>query len=65
MENNQLPTGNQTMGPQVKTLADVEKEHILNALEMFKGNKSKTAKALDVSLKTLYNKLHSYGLMGE
>lgn len=44
----------------IKTLAEVEKEHIMGALELFQGNKTKAAEALDISLKTLYNKLNSY-----
>lgn len=47
----------------LKTLAEVEKEHIMAALTTLKNNKSKTATALGITLKTLYNKLHSYGVM--
>ena len=47
----------------VQTLAEVEKQHILSVLDTMGGNKSKAATALGVSIKTLYNKLHQYGLM--
>ncbi len=42
-------------------LADVERELILATLGHFKGHKEKTAAALGVSLKTLYNRLKEYG----
>ncbi|MFH1223293.1 MAG: sigma-54 dependent transcriptional regulator [Pseudomonadota bacterium] len=41
-------------------LDDVEREHILNSLQHFNGNKSKTSLALGITLKTLYNKLNKY-----
>lgn len=44
------------------TMADVEKLHIMNTLRMFGGNREKTAKALGIGARTLYRKLHEYGL---
>lgn len=43
------------------TLDELEKRYILKALDHFEGNKTKTAKALSITIKTLYNKLHQYG----
>jgi len=40
-----------------------EREMIIEALERNGNNKSKAAKALGVDRKTLYNKLHKYGLL--
>jgi two-component system response regulator AtoC len=45
------------------SLADIERQVILESLELFGGNKTRTAAALGISLKTLYNKLHAYGAM--
>ncbi|HEX4342649.1 MAG TPA: helix-turn-helix domain-containing protein, partial [Verrucomicrobiae bacterium] len=42
------------------TLADLEKQHIFAALEHCKGNRTHAAKLLDVSIRTLRNKLHEY-----
>ena len=44
------------------TLQELEIEHIEKALSVFGNNKSKAAAALGVTVKTLYNKLHAYGL---
>ncbi|MFD2165092.1 sigma-54 interaction domain-containing protein [Thalassotalea euphylliae] len=41
-------------------LAEIEKQAILNTLDEQQGNKTDTAKALDISVKTLYNKLEKY-----
>jgi DNA-binding NtrC family response regulator len=42
------------------TLAELEKQHIFAALERCKGNRTHAAKILDVSIRTLRNKLHEY-----
>jgi two-component system response regulator HydG len=45
------------------SLEDVERAHILSALEHHHGNKTKTAQSLGITIKTLYNKLHRYGIL--
>jgi transcriptional regulator with PAS, ATPase and Fis domain len=42
------------------TLAEIEKRHILAALNHCQGNRTHAAKLLDVSIRTLRNKLHEY-----
>ena len=44
-------------------LDDVEKSHILRTLTYNHGNKTKTAQSLGITIKTLYNKLHRYGVI--
>jgi transcriptional regulator with PAS, ATPase and Fis domain len=44
----------------IPTLAEVEKNHILTALQHCKGNRTHAANLLDVSIRTLRNKLHEY-----
>ncbi len=44
-------------------LEEVEKKHILRALTFHQGNKTKTAQGLGITIKTLYNKLHRFGVI--
>jgi hypothetical protein len=45
----------------VRPLAEIEREAILSALQSFAGNKSRTARALGISVRTLQNRLAEYG----
>ena len=45
---------------EVGTLAEMEKRHILAALERCHGNRTHAARLLDISIRTLRNKLHEY-----
>lgn len=44
----------------IKTLADLEKMHILATLKALNDNKTKTAQTLGISIRTLRNKLNSF-----
>jgi transcriptional regulator with GAF, ATPase, and Fis domain len=46
------------------TLAELEKRHILSTLEYCGGNRTKTAEQLDISIRTLRNKLNEYKTAG-
>ncbi|MHB8079059.1 MAG: sigma-54-dependent transcriptional regulator [Candidatus Krumholzibacteriia bacterium] len=46
------------------TLADMERELILRKLRQTGGNRTQTARALGISVRTLRNKLHLYNAMG-
>jgi len=43
-------------------LAELERHHIERALRHFRGNRTRTARALGISRATLINKIRSYGL---
>jgi two-component system, NtrC family, response regulator AtoC len=51
----------ETLSPdKIHTLHEIEKQHILRALEACNGNRTQAAKHLDISIRTLRNKLHEY-----
>jgi DNA-binding NtrC family response regulator len=43
------------------SLHEIEKEHILRTLEHCNGNRTQAARQLDISIRTLRNKLNEYG----
>ena len=51
-----------TLGDQVFTLKEAERQLIINALAKSKGNKSLAAQMLGISRKSLYKKLFDYGI---
>ncbi|TQR19592.1 sigma 54-interacting transcriptional regulator [Psychrobacillus vulpis] len=59
-------SGDESEDVQIGTLAEqmdeMEKKVLLNALRVCSGNKSQTAKKLNISLRTLYYKLEKYNL---
>ncbi len=48
-----------------RTLAEMERQHIIAVLEDCQGNKTQAAKRLGVSVKTLYNKFEAWGIESE
>jgi len=56
----ELPTGQTNQALNMPTLAQIEKEYVLQVLEKVGGSKEKAAKVLGVSTKTVYNKLARY-----
>src|SRR6185436_11462905 len=51
-----------TLGDEVFTLKEAERQLIINALSKSKGNKSLAAQMLGISRKSLYKKLVDYGI---
>ncbi len=49
--------------PENLSLQAVEKQHIIQVLNLFAGNRSKAAEVLGISRKTLYRKLKEYNLL--
>ncbi len=55
-----VATGAPGMAPQARTLADVEREHILSVLDSVDGNRTKAAATLGIGSATLFRKLKEY-----
>ena len=52
------------MDQSIRTLAEVEREHVLNILRLCGYNRTHTASVLGISLRGLRLKLHQYGAQG-
>jgi len=52
------------LGDEPLTLEEVEKRMIIQTLERVGGNRTRAAEQLGVSVRTVRNKLHQYGLQG-
>src|SRR5678816_1551912 len=52
-------------GGEFLTMGEMEKRHVLAALERSKGNRTQAAKMLDISIRTLRNKLHEYNMQSQ
>jgi len=50
------------VAPEVKTLAELEREAILGAIRTLNGDKLQAAKLLGIGKTTLYRKLKEYGI---
>jgi DNA-binding NtrC family response regulator len=56
------PTATERARPELATLAEMERRHILAAYEAHGRNKTRTARALDIGLHTLQRKLKAFGV---
>jgi DNA-binding NtrC family response regulator len=54
-----------SQGGEFLTMSEMEKRHVLAALERSKGNRTQAAKMLDISIRTLRNKLHEYNVQSQ
>lgn len=45
----------------IKTLADVERQHIEIVMKVCRGDRRQAAKMLDIPVRTLFDRLKSYG----
>jgi DNA-binding NtrC family response regulator len=57
---NHLSFNKRELPRRLKTLQDVERDHILEVLENTGGNQSKASQILGINRKTLYKKIHKY-----
>jgi DNA-binding NtrC family response regulator len=57
-----LPFETSTSGNSIESLSDLEKKHIVQILDKYNWNISRSAKALKVDRVTLYNKIKKYEL---
>ena len=56
------PAGVAPPAPGVRPMVEIEREHILRAMQASGGNKSVAARLLGLDRKTLYRKLEQYGI---
>ena len=52
--------GSDPASDEIQTLAEVEKRHIFKMLDRCHGNRTHAAQMMDISIRTLRNKLHEY-----
>ncbi len=57
-----IDTENRINGERFVPIDEMERRMIVSALERFEGNRRLAAKALNISERTLYRKIHEYGL---
>ncbi|MCC7317952.1 MAG: sigma-54-dependent Fis family transcriptional regulator, partial [Bacteroidales bacterium] len=57
-----LPLQKEIVVNQIESLEETERKHVLNILNKYEWNISRTAKALQVDRVTLYNKIKKYDL---
>ena len=55
-------SGKLRVGSGLKTLDDIERDALINALNTYGGNIVHAAKALGITRQTLYNKMKKYGI---
>ena len=55
-------SGKLRVGSGLKTLDDIERDAMINALNTYGGNIVHAAKALGITRQTLYNKMKKYGI---
>jgi transcriptional regulator of acetoin/glycerol metabolism len=55
-------SGRPRTGAGLKTLEDIEKDAMINALNTHGGNIVHAARALGITRQTLYNKMKKYGI---
>lgn len=59
-----MSTNNRVAWIPGQTLKDIEREVIKEALVYFNGNRTLTARALQISIRTMRNKIHEFKLYG-
>ncbi|MFP6899620.1 MAG: sigma-54 dependent transcriptional regulator [Opitutales bacterium] len=60
-----VKSGGEDSGNDILSMEEIERQHILLALETTAGNRTKTAELLGINVRTLRNKIRQYKLDGE
>ncbi len=56
-----VPTSEPVATETLESLSEIERRHILKALEVCRGQRALAARVLGVDRKTLYRRLRAYG----